>query len=153
GNSGVTGGGIENVGTATLTDCTINGNTASGAGFVPGNGGGVYNKGTATLTDCTLSGNSAYDSGGGAYNIGTATITGCTISGNSVVSIGGGGGGVDNNSGTLTIGDTIVAGNKSGFGPDVDGTVTTDLGCNLVGATGGSGGFTAATDLLNKAAG
>jgi hypothetical protein len=149
GNSAFTGGGVENLGKATLAGCTISGNSALQYGFLPGVGGGVYNKGTATLTACTLSGNSA-DNGGGVYNKGTLTLTGCTISGNSVlVTVGGG---VDND-GTLTIGDTIVAGNTAPFGPDVDGTVTTDLGYNLVGDTSSSGGFTAATDLLNKAAG
>ena len=41
-------------GTATLTDCTISGNSATDYG------GGVYSVGALTLTDCTISGNSAY---------------------------------------------------------------------------------------------
>ena len=55
-------GGLYDLGSATLTDCTVSGNS----GF---NGGGLFNAGgvTATLTDCTVSGNSASNSGGGVY--------------------------------------------------------------------------------------
>ena len=46
-------------GTATLTNCTVSGNSAY-------SGGGLCNaNGTATLTNCTVSGNSADNSGGG----------------------------------------------------------------------------------------
>ena len=44
---------FNNVGTATLTNCTVSGNSA---GI---DGGGLSNDGTATLTNCTVSGNSA----------------------------------------------------------------------------------------------
>ena len=47
-----------NYGTATLTDCTISGNSAKRTG------GGLWNDGTATITDCTISGNSANEGGG-----------------------------------------------------------------------------------------
>ena len=57
-------------GTATLTNCKVSGNSATG-------GGGLFNAnayyvGTATLTNCTVSGNSAL-SGGGISNQGTLT--------------------------------------------------------------------------------
>ncbi len=56
GGSAATGGGLENLaGTATLTNCTVSGNTASTE-----SGGGLYNfSGTLTLTNCTVSGNYA----------------------------------------------------------------------------------------------
>ena len=76
GNNGDYGGGVDNAGTATLTDCTISGNA----------GGGLDSSGTATLTGCTISGNpaGAVYSGGGVVNFGgTMTLTDCTISGNS----------------------------------------------------------------------
>ncbi len=141
------GGGLYNTGSAALYGCTISGNISS-------TGGGVENVGTAMLIGCTISGNFAATAGGGVYNGGAAELIGCTISGNSITQflIGGGGGGVDNNDGVLWIGDTIVAGNTAAAWPDVLGNVTQDLGYNLVGGAG-SGGFTAATDQLNQAAG
>src|ERR1039458_9816923 len=60
------GGGIYNLGTLTLTNCTLSGNRVN---YVYGVGGGIYNYWTLTLNQCTLSGNSAAD-GGGIYKIG-----------------------------------------------------------------------------------
>ncbi len=70
-------------GTATLTGCTISGNSADDGG------GGFIDGGTATFTDCTLTGNSAVN-GGGLGNAGTVTLTGCTVSANTAVDFGGG---------------------------------------------------------------
>ena len=53
------------VGTATLTDCTVWGNSATGLAAAS------TTRGTATLTDCTVSGNSA-TYGGGMCNHGDA---------------------------------------------------------------------------------
>ncbi len=153
------GGGLFNGGgaaTATITGCTISGNSAvySGGGQDDGDGGGLDNAATAMLTDCTISGNSAggtnpggqYGNAGGLYNTGMATITGCTISGNSA---GNTGGGLSNGSrATVTLTDTIVAGNSlddgeasdigRAYGAGVTGTY------NLIGP-GGSGGIVGGT--------
>jgi hypothetical protein len=106
GNTAGNGGGLYNLGTTTLTDCTVSDNSAS-------YGGGLWSSGTATLTNCTVSGNSAsgFVGGGGLYNHGTAMLTNCTVSGNSS---GGYGGGLYNSYGssTTTLTNTIVAGNK-----------------------------------------
>ena len=91
---GYGGGGLENYGTTTLTDCTISGNSAL-------KGGGLANYGTATLTDCTISGNNVAGGlaiggnpggdGGGLQTFGgTITLTNCTVSGNSASNNGGG---------------------------------------------------------------
>ena len=113
------GGGLANYGTATLTGCTLTGNSASAAVSYPTNsggfGGGVLNAGTAnlTLTDCTISGNfsSGGGDGGGVGNYGTATLTDCTVSGNSAYS----GGGVDNQGAAiLTLAGCTVSGNYTG---------------------------------------
>jgi hypothetical protein len=110
------GGGINNGGTLTLTNCTLSGN--SGA-----QGGGIQNGGTLTVSNCTLSGNSAWQgSGGGINNVRNHTliVTNCTLSGNSSRSRAGEG---ILNHGTLTLNNSIVANN--GF--DIDsfgGTVT-----------------------------
>ncbi len=152
GNSAETGGGV-NIespdpslfadNTATFTDCTISGNSAEA-------GGGVYLAfGTATFTDCTISSNSVSLFGGGLNSIGAATLTDCTLSGNSASLLGGG---LNSEFGTVTIGDTIVAGNTAATEPDVDGAISTDQGYNLIGNTAGSSGLTASTDRLNRAA-
>ncbi len=68
GSASVEGGGLINdAGTASLTDVTVSGNSASVEG------GGLENYGTASLTDVTVSGNSA-SKGGGLYNHGTLTL-------------------------------------------------------------------------------
>ena len=104
------GGGVLNEGMATLTNCTISGNSASIGG------GGLYNFGTAILKNCTISGNTASLEGGGVYNDGNATLTNCTISNNSAY----GGGGVNSNwDGTATLNNCTISGNsaqKSGGG-------------------------------------
>lgn len=89
------GGGIENEGTATVTNSKITGNTATVSG------GGIYNFGTLTLTGDTISGNTAASIGGGMHNEGTATVMNNAISGNAASS----GGGIGN-IGTLFVGGT-----------------------------------------------
>ncbi len=156
GSTTANGGGLFNEGTANLTDCTISGNTAYDAG-------GLYNSGTANLTDCsiidnlahngaagvisngtlnfigcTVSGNFAYNGGGGVEDDGTVNLTGCTISNNN--------GGFYDYAGTITLTDTIVAGNSL-F--DIYGKRASQItgSYNLIG-TGGSGGLTAANHNL-----
>ena len=61
---------------ATITDCTIEGNTAS-------NGGGLENdEGTMTVMDCVITGNTVDFQGGGVLNDATTSLYGCNISGN-----------------------------------------------------------------------
>ena len=114
------GGGVFNVGTASLIACTISGNSTPGStrgtkGAAPyymtrtgdGQGGGLRNDGTANLTECTVSGNMT---GGGMWDYGTATLLACMIYANNA-------GFYDfehpyaSNPGTVTLTDTIVAGN------------------------------------------
>jgi hypothetical protein len=66
--AGGIGGGLGNVGQATLTNCTISGNSA---GI---NGGGIGNAGPLTLDGGEVSGNTAGSSGGGIRNNG-GTVT------------------------------------------------------------------------------
>ena len=83
------GGGIFNYSgkTATLTNCTITGNTASTYG-----GGGICNYGTMTLENCSVKNNNANTTGGGIFCSTTSTlsINGCDITSNSAVSYGDG---------------------------------------------------------------
>ena len=114
------GGGIYNdsyYGQLTMTGCTVSGNTATG------NGGGVYNAdGAVTLTNCTISGNTAdYDGdsdgdGGGIYNKygGILSLTNCTVSENDADD----GGGISNNSMSITVKCTIFYNNTASSNPN-----------------------------------
>ena len=109
--SGGEGGGIYNVGTLTLTNSTVSGNTA------PSNGGGIYNYSTLTLTNSTVSGNAAPTDGGGIYNFGgTLTLTNSTVSGNTATSSGGG---IYNSSHSYTLAtltNSTITNNSAGSG-------------------------------------
>ncbi len=152
------GGGIRNLGTLILRDCTIRGCSATGLGGglfndnggtvtlerctlsandCDGDGGGIANQdgGAATtlhLHQSTLSGNSAADEGGGIWNSGVAVIRSSTISEN--IS-GGAGSGIQSVgvSADLTVENSILAGNTGGT--DLGGTIDTPLGSNLVGGS------------------
>ena len=142
GNS-ASGGGVGNYGSLTLTNCTVSGNSTSG-GIFGGEGGGIltgsysYTGATTALANCTVSGNSAGIVGGGLDNYGTTTLTNCTVSGNSSAFEAGG---VFNSYySSVTLGNTIVAGNTASSGPDTSG-VFTSQGNNLIGKTDGSSGW------------
>jgi hypothetical protein len=170
GNAADFGAGISNAGTLTLNDSTVSGNTAAtfGGGIlnngpltlnnstVSGNmsiefgGGGIANSGgVLILNNSTVSGNSTPDNGGGILNaggpVGTVTLNYTTVSNNSA-DIFGGGIANFNSTGTVTLGSSIVAGNRiglSGFDhPQADCFTDLELvtlGYNLVGS--GSGCF------------
>lgn len=154
------GGGIENYGALVATDCTFSSNTATtdgGALFnesaatasftrcslwgnqASGMGGAVCNAGgsTVTLTACTLSGNMAGGAGGAIYanGVGATTILLCdTIGANlGAVNHTGSGGGVATSGGTVSMTNTIVAGNSDGGAgaPDCFGTILSG-GYNLI---------------------
>ena len=90
------GGGIDNYGTATVSNCTLTNNTSLGGG------GGIYNHATLTVNNnSAVSGNTDV----GIANTGMATISSSTLSDN-------GGGGIYNfNSGTITVRDSLLNGN------------------------------------------
>ena len=70
------GGGIRNLGKATITNCTFSDNTA------PLGGGLVDMGGISILTNCTFSGNVATTSGGGVYSMGITTVANSLFWGN-----------------------------------------------------------------------
>ena len=140
----------------TLLNCTVTGNTASASNGARG-GGILGAAGTWTLTDCTLSGNSVtagnYAYGGGMWNGGVTSLTNCTVTGNTALQ---GGGLQVGNAGTMTLGNTIVAGNtasSAAAGPDVRQVkgIFVSAGHNLIGMTDGSTGWLA-SDLTGTSA-
>jgi CSLREA domain-containing protein len=71
-----TGGGIQNTGTLSLTNCMISGNTVSD------NGGGILSSGPLTITNSSIVSNSA-SVGGGMFVTGSSlTMSNSTVSGN-----------------------------------------------------------------------
>lgn len=97
------GGGIDNYGTATVSNCTLTNNTSYSGG-----GGGIYNHATLTVNNSVMSSNSNY----GIANYGTATISGSTVSNNA-------GGGIYNfGVAALTVGDSTISGNSTWSGGD-----------------------------------
>lgn len=131
------GGGILNDGDLVLTNSAVIGNVASYAG-------GIQNFGTATLTNVTISDNRAnVDSGGyDDFFDGASTLTNVTVTNNvAAVSGAGNGGGIGHyGTGTLTISNSIVAGNSDmSAGPtagadDCYGPIRS-AGHNLIGST------------------
>ncbi len=155
-SSGGSGGGIRNTGTLTVTDSTVTGNTDPGGVGA----GGISNVsgGTTALTNVTISGNSSVFVGGGyAQNAGSTTMNNVTISANTADSDSNDdadGGGIFVTGGTVSLRNTIVAGNRDAsppagsVAPDCSGPVSS-LGNNLIGTTQNCGYVAGAGDKLN----
>ena len=133
------GAGVSLYGTAiTLTDCSISGNTATGELVT---GGGAFIAGTMnTLTDCKITGNSTTGTTGGLdLSFGTAaTLNGCTISGNTAYDRGG-----LANYGTVTLNNCSISGNATtspyaGGGGVGDFGTATLNGCTISGNSAGA---------------
>jgi len=119
------GGGIRSANTLVIENSLIHDNTSS-------SGAGIFNAwGTVHLYNTTISGNIASGHGGGINNLGgTITTNNVTITNNADD---GGGGGIHNEAGgTVTLENSILAGNTSGWANDCGGTIGT-LGYNLIG--------------------
>ena len=153
GNSAFLGGGIYNgFGNVSLFNSTISGNTSGG------DGGGIYNyTGNVSLFNSTISGNSSGGDGGGIYfDNSTVLIVNSTITGNSSSTVGGGLSALPNGDESLTLRNSIVAGNTdNGVAPDVEfagGNMVVEN--SLIGDTTGSGitSATGAGNILDQAA-
>ena len=161
GNHADWGGGIHNDGsnssaTLTVTNSTISGNSAGGP-YSVGGGGGIINDGfdgsaTLTVTNSTFSGNSGggpNSRGGGiasegAFGSATVTLNNSTFSGNSAFS----GGGIFNDSATVTVRGTILNAGASGENLYSASGSVSSLGYNLSSDNGG-GFLTATGDQIN----
>lgn len=119
------GGGIYNLGTLTVTNTTVSGNSSDDSvAAVSGLGGGIYNAGTLTINHTTISANTvtrfrigAFPYGGGVYNTGTLTVINSTITANqassywpaSVPS----GGGIANAGGAVMVSNSTISTNSA----------------------------------------
>lgn len=115
------GGAFNNLGTLSIFNSTISGNT------VKNSGGAIYNGGTLTLTNSTIAGNTSNEGFGGAIfnqSSKTLTITNSTLSGNGAFE-----GGAIYNGGTFNISNTILADSTKGGDFDGPGAV------NLIGSS------------------
>jgi hypothetical protein len=115
--------------TVTVTGCTFGSNVA---GF----GGAISDQGSPlSLTNCTLFGNAGSSNGGGidAAFSAAVSLTNCTLSNNMSAS----GGGIANESSTVVLHNTIVAGNRfngSQIPSDIAGAVDGSSSFNLIGS-------------------
>jgi hypothetical protein len=92
-----------------------------------GSGGGIANAGNLTLNFVTITGNSAPDAGG-LFNSGRALIVHSVIKANTASAGDGAGGGIYNQTGgTLTVFETLVAGNHAS---DSGGGILTNNGAS-----------------------
>ena len=119
------GGGIYNVGTLTIANTIVSGNSSDDSAVaIGGLGGGIYNAGSLTIIASTISGNSvsrfrlsSSPYGGGIYNTGTLTVTNSTLSANQAVDYWPAGvpygGGIANKSGTAIISNSTLSKNTA----------------------------------------
>ncbi len=92
---------------------TSTGNAVQSDAIYNNSGGGIFNSGgTLTVSDSTIASNTAA-TGGGIFNNGTLTVGDSTIADNSATS-GLGGGIANENGGSVTLNNTLVADNTSG---------------------------------------
>ncbi|MDA1251424.1 MAG: FG-GAP-like repeat-containing protein [Planctomycetota bacterium] len=135
------GGGLYADQAATVRRSTFSSNFAS-------DGGGINNGGTLLLVNSTLSGNIATNQGGGLLTAfsGTSTIEHSTITANQSSM---GGGGIQNSGSTVSLKNTIVAGNFDSLGnADLQGQPFTSNGNNLIGDVDGASVVPGSNDIL-----
>ncbi|MFO1499168.1 MAG: choice-of-anchor Q domain-containing protein [Verrucomicrobiota bacterium] len=179
-NQAAQGGGLDNSAKATLRDCAVIENSATGGG------GGVINRKGGTLvfeTGCIAANRAAPANGGGVWNLGELTLRTSTVSDNVASDLGkvdsrkagwiGGGiansgqlklessticrnqakaeGGGLNNSGQAELVNTIVAANSSLLTSAADVSGTlTSAGHNLIQVTAGASLSASASDILGQ---
>jgi Dockerin type I domain/Right handed beta helix region len=150
GKSSGDGGGVDSIGTLTLSSSTITDNSAGNEG------GGVYNENASmTISNCMITNNTATDDGGGVYNDELMTISGSTITHNTVSSGGGDGGGIYNSS-YMTISYSTIANNTVSGGGDGGGIYNdyllvvaySTIADNSASGSGGEGGGVFNDDTL-----
>jgi predicted outer membrane repeat protein len=137
------GGGIFNAASGSLrvVDSTFEGNRVDGGVLGPGHGGGIYSVGTLDVVNSTFTQNHADSIGGAIYSRHTADVDHCTITGNTA---GSGGAAIRNQSGSLTLDNSVVALNSasSGISGPFAGADNFLVGDPMLGALADNGGPT-----------
>jgi len=130
-------GGIYNWGTLTIINCTLQKNTATKSIIDGGHGGAILNAGTLTIENSILNDNLANDNGGAIYNDGTLTITNSTLQNNTALSWGGG---AISNYGKLTIMYSTLQKNTASYGGAIFNYDTTSIEFSqIIGNTASTG--------------
>jgi len=135
------GGALAGRGTATVTNCTLDGNSTGG-----GSGGAIFNEGTMTIAGSTFTNNSAPNDGGAVINAspGTLTVTDSTLSGNGATANGGGGGAIANTGVATVLRSAFYDNYGVGYGGAIrtDGSAPTGGSLTVVNSTftGNTGG-------------
>ena len=111
GNAGTAyGGGIQNSGSLTISDCNLSGDSAEAGGAIS-NG---YSTSTLTVLNCTFNDDSSTKYGGGAIeNFGTMQVVDSTFDGNTACT---NGGAIESSAGTITVDGGTIADNTAGNG-------------------------------------
>jgi hypothetical protein len=109
-NSAVFGGGITNFGTLALINSTISGNSARGQGVFSHSGGIDNGKGVLILINTTVSNNHATSIAGGISNGVTLTMINSTVSGNTADF---NGGGIHNSVATVNAFNSTITDNRA----------------------------------------
>ena len=106
--------------TATISGLTITNGNANGIG-IENFGGGILNNGTQLdISACVITGNVSGEGGGLDAQSGTVTVTNSTVSSNSASGVSGEGGGIFTNSGvTLNITGSTISGNSGDYGAGI----------------------------------
>lgn len=133
------GAGIRNAGTMAINDSTIAYNEANGG--ASGNGGGISNIGDLTIKNSTISNNTASEDGGGIVSSnGTLDLDSVTVTANTASGGTSNGGGLAVTLGTsVSVRNSILAGNSGAEDCYVLGGPVNDNGNNLVQTQTGCG--------------
>jgi hypothetical protein len=117
-NSAADGGGaiLNDGGTLRISNTILASNSSPGFPGGGGFGGAIWNfSGLLEVSNSLFSVNTANDGGGAILNSGTMTISNTILAGNSALG-GSEGGAILNDGGTMTVSDSLLSGNSAGFG-------------------------------------